>query len=181
MSDDRPDVSSRWAPFVPSLVAGVSVPLWIVFATTLNTVISGLAPGATPDALGLQLSRVLDFSNLVFVGFALALVFSFWLVAPVTRELRLTQVLLRSTVAAAVTVVVLFPVQFGIYSLLFAEQDQSQLVGIVQQSPPPDGPTLLAMAALSSVQFAIARLPLIALAALASWAWQRGSTPHGET
>jgi hypothetical protein len=184
MSDEATSPPRRRAPFLPSLVAAVAVLAWIVVFAALFAAIGALplfsgAASWTPDAL----LAILAPSTLVYVALAAAVLVSFWLIAPITGRLGLRAVLVRALIAAAVGVVVMAGIYFAVYSTIVAQAaDQSAggLYDLASVQPVPGPLDSLVRSVVGAVETTLTRLPLIALAALGSWAWQRRSIPHGQ-
>lgn len=174
------DAAPRRAPVVPSALAAAAIAVWILVVLIVGTVVQALSHTVTggawvPEAL-LFLVRP---GNLISLAFVVGVFVSFWAVAPVVSRLTLPSLLARALIAAAVGAVTLFPAQLAFVLDYFAtinEQNAAQgSTGLIEVGPPLGVPEALGQAAGDTLEYAIARLPLVVLAALGSWAWQRRS------
>jgi hypothetical protein len=179
MSDEAPVIRRRRAPFLPSLIAAAAVLVWVIFVGVFVT-LTGLGNLPFSD----RLAGLLDLTTLVHVAFAAGILLSFWLLGPIVGGLRVSGLIVRALLAVAVGAVLAFPVEFAVYSTYFAQiaqqQDGASSSGLVDVSPAPGALDALASGAVAALQVAVSRFPLVVLAALGSWAWQRRSSARGQ-
>ncbi|MEO8093478.1 MAG: hypothetical protein ABI632_00965 [Pseudolysinimonas sp.] len=183
MKADTVERPNRWAPFLPSLCAAVGVPLWIIVVSIVRQLL-----GAVPNFIGGSaafsnpIASLLTPVSLPLLAVALALLFSFWLLAPITANLRIGQLGWRILIAAGIVAVLLFPAELGLFAVISA-QNEASAGGLYDLGFPGQDTSVgftIVNGLVGVVQSAVTQLPLIALAALASWAWQRRSRVHGE-
>lgn len=179
--DEPVGVPSRWAPFLPSLIAALGVLAWLVIVVMLSEILRFAARGF--DTTLLRLGDTLRFELLPDSVAVLGVLFSFWLVSPITDRDRIRTVTLKSLIAAGVAAIFVWPVLFLVRSAYYAELGQQQVVqgGLYDVEPIVAPQQTLVEATTAAVGMGVGLLPLIVLAALGSWAWQRRSTAHGET
>ena len=180
MSAEPADQPSRWAPFLPSLLAALGILGWFVVLLVVGKVLTLLARGF--DSTSLQLGDTLRFGLLPDIVATVGVLFSLWLVAPVTGRLHPRTLILRSLVAAGVAAVFVWPVHFLVLSAYYAELAQQTEQGGLYDLEPIVAPVqTLIDATATALGNGVGLLPLVVLAALGSWAWQRRRIPHGQT
>lgn len=182
MSDESsaPVVPSRWAPFQPSLAVTLISLLYMLVVVIIYFLLSQFESG--PRDLASQFALLVDLPTLPYFALAVAMLFSFWLAAPINGALSGESLVRRILIASGIAVVVVYPAEFALYAKSFADlADQSGSTGGLYDIPP--GYTQLDAlwrALIAAVEFVLFRVPLIAVAAMASWAWQRRSAARAE-
>jgi hypothetical protein len=170
--DDIP--RTRWrGELVPSLVAAVSIVIWLLLLAMISMLLSAWGSGSSGPPLRLQQLGEL---GLLTGAFALAAWISFWLVSPITKRSSFSGVLGSTLFAGLVASIVMWPVQFvlltGFYNQVAVDQTGG-LYDLENLDPIYTSAEIALLALTSGLQLVVARLPLLALAALVLWWWLR--------
>ena len=168
-------VSSRQR-VLPAVVVAASVVLFGMVKILVNAVVfsaSSIAQSGVRQGFELFSALVSPLQLWVLFPLGLGVFVCLWLLAPITSELHLSAVIVRSLLAVVSGLIVTFLAQLvlGMQSWFFNAQFFGNSSNQAVESFFANGGDVLPMAVQTAVGTGLDALPLVVLAAVLTWSW----------
>jgi hypothetical protein len=151
------------------LAVGGSLFALLVLQSALGSVVGLLGYGLEPPTISAMIQGLGQQVGTIFLPFAIGVVASLWIIAPLASELTLVRVLLRAVAASAIGAVFVAVVLIGsrLNSLAggVGLMSQIQLTGLSAEA----AVNLFGMSLGSAAQRFLAATPLVAVVAIFGW------------